>query len=83
MSSKNPGPPGEVPIMRTASGAEHYLLEDPSMVVGIFPDIIRSLSQALNFSTTFYQRLDGDYGHLEGNGSFTGIIGSLIKARHY
>ncbi len=65
-------------MVRTGAGEEHYLLEDPGQLTGIFPDVIRALAAAINFTATFYQRLDGDYG-VERNGTYSGIIGSLIR----
>ena len=71
--------PLKTTIVTTAGSGDHFLLEDPEDVTGIFPDVIRALSSAINFTASFYQRLDGDYGVEEDNGSFSGIIGSLIR----
>ena len=44
---------------------------------GIFPEVIRRLAAAANFTPEYYKREDRNYGHLV-DGNFTGAIRSLL-----
>ena len=46
---------------------------------GIFVDIFKELSQLLNFSYTLTTPLDVDYGTLKSDGTWSGMIGQLVK----
>ena len=42
-------------------------------------DVLKNLEQDLNFTTTIYNRVDEEWGRKDANGTWTGMVLSLLK----
>nr|BAC06342.1 DjGluR1 [Dugesia japonica] len=52
---------------------------DNGTFVGYSIDIVAKLSEFMNFNYTFYEQIDGQYGAVLDNGTFSGLIGEMAN----
>ncbi|XP_035388781.1 glutamate receptor ionotropic, delta-1 [Electrophorus electricus] len=57
------------------------ILGQPKRYKGFSMDVLDTLAKTLGFKYEIYQVADGKYGSLQANGSWSGMIGELIKKR--
>ena len=55
--------------------------ETTGRAFGIFPDILNEMSSVLNFTYEMVPSFDGNYGSVDSNGSWNGLIKMILDKR--
>ena len=65
-------------IVPKAIDSNHYSLETLDVTYGLFYDVLKLMKKSLNFTTTLTRRFDGNWGKKDKNGTWNGMVKSLL-----